>query len=331
MAVRRNKDAGFVDAALIDLGGPRSGDLLARLDAAVPWEAITGLILQLPEYAGPSDRAGRRAWDPLVMVKAMMLAKWFNLSDPGLEEALKDRISFRRFTGLSFTDATPDETSFVRFRDRLRRAKLEEKVFGLIGGHIAGQGLLVREGTMVDATIVEQSRGRTGRDGDGQETTTRDPDATHCPKNGIPHFGYKAHAAADRSGIVTGLRFTTGSVHDSRVIDELVAGETCAVIADSAYGSHERRAELRRRGVGDFIAYKRVRGQKDLYDWQGEANHLIAKMRAHVEHPFAFLKQRMGWRKVRYRGLDRNRADAYWMFTAYNIRRMVHLQAARAA
>lgn len=317
MAIRKNEPMGFADATLG--GGPRSAALLERLDAATPWRELAAPIHALPEYA--RDNPGRPAWDPTLMLKCLMLAKWFNLSDPGLEEALKDRISFRRFVGLSFTDATPDETTFVRFRARLRESGLHEAIFRAVVKHIAAQGLLIKEGTMVDATIIEQSRGRRRDDG----SSTRDPDASFTKKHGAAHHGYKGHIACDLSGIVTDYRFTTAKEHDSRRIDELTAEERTAVIADSAYASAERRRSLRSRGVIDGIAYKRKRGQAALYDWQERWNHLVSRLRARVEHPFGMLKQQLGCRRVRYRGCERNAFDFAVSLTACNIKRSLSL------
>jgi len=228
------------------------------------------------------------------MLKCLMLQKWFNLSDPGLEEALRDRISFRKFVGLSFTDKTPDETTFVRFRERLRSAGLQEKLFNAVVEHIGEQGLLVREGTMVDATIIEAPRGRKRPDG----TNTRDEDASFTRKHGRSHHGYKGHVAADVSGIVVECRFGTAKEHDSRHIDDLTRRERHAVFADSAYSDRARRLALRQRGVIDAIAYKRNRGQASLFDWQERWNTLVAKYRARVEHPFAMLKQQLGYRRT---------------------------------
>jgi len=318
MAIRKNGQMGFADAVLA--GGPRSAALLERLDAATPWRELAAPIYDLPEYKNTGP--GRPAWDPTLMLKCLMLAKWFKLSDPGLEEALKDRISFRRFVGLSFTDATPDETTFVRFRDRLRDAGLHEHVFDAVVRHIEAQGMLVKEGTMVDATIVEQSRGRARADG----TSTRDPDASPTRKHGRSYHGYKGHIAADLSGIVTDYRFTTAREHDSRQIDDLTVSERKAVIADSAYCDRRRRAELRARGVIDGICYKRVRGQAALHDWQKRWNRLVSRLRARVEHPFGMLKQQLGYRRVRYRGRERNELDFALTLAACNLKRSLSLR-----
>jgi IS5 family transposase len=317
MTIRTNEAMGFADAMLA--GGPRSAALLERLDAATPWRELAAPVYALPEYTNPG--AGRPPWDPTLMIKCLMLAKWFNLSDPGLEEALQDRISFRRFVGLSFTDATPDETTFVRFRARLRDAGLHEHLFATVVRHIETQGLLVKEGTMVDATIIEASRGRPRADG----SSTRDPEASFTKKHGRTHHGYKAHVAVDLSTIVTGYRFTTAREHDSQRFDDLTSHEETAVIADSAYSARERRAALRRRGVIDGICYKRNRNQPALHAWQARWNALVSRLRARVEHPFGMLKQQLGHRRVRYRGQARNEFDIALALAACNLKRSLSL------
>lgn len=322
MAVRKNGSMGFVDAALDGLGGPRSATLLARLDAATPWERLAAPIRALPEYNNKG--AGHPPWCPVLMLKCLMLAKWNNLSDPALEDLLKDRISFRKFVGLSFTDKTPDETTFVKFRARLRDAGLHDVIFDAVVEHIEAQGLLVREGTMVDATIIEAPRGRPRPDG----TTTRDQDASFTAKHGVPHHGYKGHIAADLSGIVTDYRFGTAKEHDSKHIDDLTMNEEKLVLADSAYSKEERRRELRSRGVIDGIVYKRQRGQEELHEHQERWNSLVAPLRARVEHPTGMMKQQLGYRKVRYRGMERNAFDFALTMTACNIKRSLSLRAA---
>ncbi len=319
MAIRKNKPDGFVDFALEGFGSTRTAALLARLDNATPWKKLAAPIARLPEYA--RDNPGRPAWDPVVMLKCLMLSKWFDLSDPGLEEALLDRISFRRFVGLSFTDATPDETTFVRFRARLREANIHDKLFDGVVKHLEKQGYLVREGTMVDATIIEQSTGRKRDDG----SSTRDEDASFTKKHGVTHHGYKGHVACDLSGIVTDYRFTTAKEHDSKRIDELTINERTAVLADSAYASRTRRESLRRRGVIDGIIYKRNRGQSALYEWQERWNNAVSRLRARVEHLFGMLKHQLGYRRVRYRGRSRNEFDFALLLTACNLKRSLSL------
>lgn len=336
MKKRATGQSSFCDLAVADLGGPKTAALLGKLWSAVPWGELVKPVLKLPEYAryieDPS-RPGERPIDPAVMLRCLMLQKWFSLSDPQLEEQLKDRISFRRFVGLSQQDPTPDETTFVRFRARLREAKLDEVIFAAVLKHVEGQGLLVKSGTIVDATIVEQSTGhKTGeKDEQGNDLTTRDPEASFTKKNDTSYHGYKMHTATDVSGIITKVVTSTASHHDSRHIGELIGDETKAVFADSAYSDAQRREELEKRGVLPAIIYKRNKGQKKLYPWQKKWNRLVSQVRAIGEHPYAWMKRLMNFTRCRYRGLRRNAFDFTMTAAAYNVRKAVSLLAAKAA
>lgn len=313
---RRNAEPCLVDGMTADLGGPRTADLLARLDALCPWETLAKPVRNLYK----NEENGAPAWPAVSMLKCVMLAKWFGLSDPQLEEHLRDRLSFRRFVGLSLLDKTPDETTFVRFRKRLREAQLDRTLFEAAGKHLERLGVMVKEGTLVDATIIEAPRGRKKED----DTSTRDPDASFTKKHARTYHGYKGHIAADRSGIVTDYRFSTAGHHDSRYFDELTSTEKRAAFGDSAYADETRRRMLRSRGVIDAIVYKRSRGQKDLFDWQERWNTLVSRVRALVEHPFARMKQ-TGYRRVRYRGLRRNELDFALNLIAHNFKRALCL------
>jgi len=306
------------------LGGPRTMTLLDRLDAAVAWETLVKPILRLPEYQG-GEKGGRPAWPALTMLKCVMLAKWFGLGDAQLEECLKDRLSFRRFVGLSLTDATPDETTFVRFRVRLREANLDRRLFDDTLRQLERRGLLVKDGTLVDATIIEQARGEKRDDG----SSTRDPEASFTKKNGESRHGYKGHIAADLSAIVTDYRFSDAAPHDSNFIDELTRREKTMVVADSAYRSEERERRLVSRGVCCAIAFKRQRGQPDLPPLLKRLNRMIASVRAAVEHPFAWMRA-MGYRRVRYRGRRRNELDFALNLVAYNWKRCLSLSLSRS-
>lgn len=338
MKKRATGQSSFSDLAVAGLGGPKTAALLAKLDAAVPWDELVGPVLKLPEYArtiADPSLPGERPIDPRVMLKGLMLQKWHNLSDPQLEEQLKDRISFRRFAGLSQQDPTPDETTFVKFRARLREAKLDEVIFAAVLKHVESRGLLVKGGTIVDATIIEQSTGhKTGKkDSDGNDLTTRDPEASFTKKGDVSYHGYKMHTATDAGGIITAVVTSTAGHHDSRHIDELVeaVGEERAVFADSAYSDAGRRERLEARGVLPAIIYKRVKGQKKLYPWQKKWNRLVSQVRAIGEHPYAWMKRLMSFTRCRYRGLRRNAFDFTMTAAAYNVRKAVSLLAARAA
>lgn len=319
MAVRRATERTLADAVLDGLGSARRAAFYARIDAIVPWAQLVEPIAALPCYA-PSPKGGRPAVPPLVMLKALMLAKWHNLSDQQLEDQLADSLSMRRFVGLSSADASPDSTSFVRFRERLAGAGLLDRLHTIIIEHLARVGVLVREGTIVDATFIDAPKG--GRRADG--TPSRDPDATYTAKAGRAHFGYKAHAAADRSGIVTDLRVTHANVHDAALTDEMTRGETVAVYADSAYHQTERRTALRARGVRDEIMYQRRRGQAQLTPQQAAHNARVSPVRVVIEHVFGRLKQMVGGR-TRWRGLPGTTTHLQLSVLALNLRHAARL------
>src|SRR5579871_113848 len=327
-----NSQRSFGDLALDNLGGPKTAAMLDTLSAAVPWKQLVKPIMELPEYAryeqDPSA-PGQRPIDPAIMLRCLMLAKWFNLSDPELEEQLQDRISFRRFSGLKHADGAPDETTFVKFRKRLREAGLDQTIFDGILRHIDKQGLLVKAGTIVDARIIEQSTGHKThkKDDDGNPITTRDAEAGFTQKHGQSHHGYKMHAATDFSGIVTAVTVSSASDHDSQHVDELVKNEKRAVLADSAYSDQDRRDRLETRGVIPGICYKRVRGQAKLHPWQKKWNRAVSRIRAIGEHPFAWMSRLMKFSRFRYRGLRRNAFDFVLTVAAYNVKRSVSLAA----
>jgi IS5 family transposase len=328
---RTNRQAGFLDAVTGELGGPKTAALLDRLHAAVDWNALAAPVRALPTYTNPGP--GRRPWDVVVMLKGLLLAKWFNLSDPSLEEMLKDRLSFRRFVGLSLEDDTPDETTFVKFRGRLREADLDEVLFERALQQLDDRGLVLQEGTLVDATILEASKGtkKTVADEDGTRTntTTRDQDASFTKKHGRTYLGYKMHVATDTRGVIKQVIADTAKVHDSNHFEALIGDEldgsgAGAAYADSAYASKKHTALMERHQVHDGTIKRRTRGQAELPWYQQHINRLNAKVRAVVEHPFAWIKQ-MGHRRVRYRGLRRNALDFTLIALAYNLKRSLSL------
>lgn len=316
---RKTVEPTLLDGLTADLGGPRTSRFLDAVDMAVDFEALAALIRD--DVAPPQPSGGRPFLPVLMMVKCLMLAKWFNLSDPQLEEQLRDRLSFRRFVGLGLTDDTPDETSFVVFRGRLRETGHIATVFDGVLEQLRARGLALNEGSLVDATIIEAPRGGKNDDGD----PTRDRCATFTKKRGRTYHGYKGHVNVSTDCIVTDYVFDTAKVHDSKHIDALIEDETVAVYADSAYVDKQRTDRLEARGVLDRIVRRRVRGQAELTDEQKAHNRECSKVRARVEHPFGWMKQQMGYIRARYRGLRRNAIDFALTVTAYNIKRSLSL------
>lgn len=314
---RKLAEPTFVDGLMVDRGGPRTTAFFEKCDRWVPWEKLAAPFKKLYTDDG---QGGRPAWPVVLMTKCLMIQKWFGLSDPQLEEMLKDRLSFRRFVGLSLEDRTPDETTFVVFRRRLREAGYDRKLFDQVVEYLRVQGVLLKDGTLVDATLVEAPLGRRRDDG----SSTRDAEATYTRKHGRSYHGYKAHLATDRRGLVKDYRFTTAKAHDSASFEALTRRERHAIYADSAYRSREREQSLERRGIFNGIIHGRVKGQAALTLADRRRNRKLARVRAIVEHPIAWMRN-MGYRGTRYRGLIRNAFDFALTAAAYNLKRSLGL------
>jgi len=256
--------ASFVDA-LLPRGFGRN-ERLERIAGVIDWLPI-GRLLE----AVRSAETGRPPYAPLSMFKALLLAQWYGLSDPGLEEALLDRVSFRRFCGLALDAATPDETTpdettLCRFRNALKQAGLGAALFREVLGQLERAGFVLKTGTLIDATLVRSS-GRTPPSGstarDCESRSAHDPDAnwTRAGQNRQLFFGYKAHIAVDRgSGLIWAHRLTGAKTYESEVADALVQGDEKAVYADKAYEKRARREALKARGIKDRIQHRRTRG-----------------------------------------------------------------------
>jgi IS5 family transposase len=317
---RRRTQPTLMDDYVSELGDPKIRAKLARLNAAVPWDRLAAPIAAT--YDNDTAKGGRPNVPVVVMLKVVLLQKWFNLSDPAMEGMLLDRISFREFVGLNMIDGTIDETTIVTFRKRLREQGLMATLFDDVVAHLGEQGLIVEEGTLVDATILEAAKGKTTEDGLG---STKQKAASYTKKHGRTYHGYKAHIATDAHGLITDYVYDTASVHDSRHIDQLIEDEKQAVFADSAYMDKDRKARLEKDDIFCGIIERRVRGQKDLTPDQKAHNRLCASFRAFVEHPFAWMQRAGGFIRVRYRGLSRNALDFGLGAIAYNYERSLSL------
>jgi IS5 family transposase len=291
----------------------------ARLEgiaSAVVWDRFEALLRPLaPE--GP----GRPPYDALLMLKALLLQQWYGLSDEAAEEALNDRMSFRRFCGLALEEASPDHTTICRFRERLREADLVERLFAEFERQLEAAGLILKRGTMVDATVVEAARTRPAR---GKEGEAGDKDAAFARRKGRPGstYGYKAHVAVDQGSLlIRAASLTPANVNETSVADALIRFDEKAVYADKAYASRARRALLKRHGIKARILHKTWGGGPPLTASQKRHNRLIGPVRAAVETVFATLKRRMAYTRVRYVGLVKNEAHLILLALAYNIRR----------
>jgi transposase, IS5 family len=305
---------GFAEAfASTKLG---RNERLERVAAEVKWYRFEKLLQKLEPEA-----AGRPPFDPLLMFKALLLQQWYALSDAQLEEALNDRVSFRRFVGLGLEADAPDHTTLCRFRNRLVEAKLIERLFAEFDRQIEGRGFVLKQGTMVDATLVEAAGGRPPRGADAEAT---DPDARFAKKEGRSgsSYGYKAHVGVDQgTRLIRSAVLTPANVNETVVADALIRGDERAVYADKAYAKQARREWLKAAGIKDRIMHKSWGGGPALSYWQQRRNTLIAVIRSSVETVFAVLKRRMAYYRVRYIGLAKNAAHLLLLALAYNMRR----------
>ena len=297
---------------------------LERIAQVLDWAPIEALVKQLRP-----GTTGRPPYRALVMFKALLLQQWYGLSDPGLEEALLDRVSFRRFCGLSLEEATPDETTLCRFRLALADRKLGDALFAEVSRQIDASGYLVKAGTLIDASLVQAAvrRPPDGSTPRGEESRSRhDPDAnwTRTGKGRRTFFGYKMHVGVDQgSGIIRSRMLTPAKVYESEVADALVIGDERAVYADKAYEKRSRRADLKARGIKDRIQHRRTNVQPALPHWQSVRNKLIGRIRTAVERTFSALKcGGYGLTRMRYRGLSRCAAHLDIAIIAYNLRRI---------
>jgi IS5 family transposase len=319
----------FTDALMLDYGSPKMARFFAEMDSVIPFDELAAPLralyadgrVDVESPASVNKCAGRPHWPLVLMVKCLLVQKWFGLSDPGLEEMLRDRLSFRRFVGLSLDDDTPDETTFVRFRDRLERHGLQSALFDAVRKLLEDRGVLLNRGTLVDASVQHASKGRWSRSADERsDLHTRDKGASHTRMYGRTYLGFKGHVAADVQGLVKDYRFDTAATHESRYFDRLVKDETTAAYADKAYWDHGRIEGLKQRGVFPGIGLRRTKGQEELTPEQKTHNAKVNRVRFVVEHPFAWMKNR-GWGHAIYRGVRRNALDFALRLAAWNLHR----------
>src|SRR5208283_4316508 len=286
----------------------RAGGFLEEITKTFDWSAFDVILRPLH-----SSCEGAPAYPPLVMFKIVLLQQWYSLSDPGAEEAVRDRLSFRRFCGVPLDEETPDPSSIWRFRQRLAKLGLDAT-------------LLAEVNRLVDATIIAAAVKPPAFE-EGQ-VSPRDPDASFTKKNGETYFGYKAHLAVDEeSGVVRQAGMTSADLHDSQRGLAMIQGDEEAYYGDKAYDSQALRNELKEKGIDDKIAYKAKRG-KAQPDWQRWFNKTASSVRVGVERANATMKNWYGMARVRYRSLERNNCHLQFVAMAMNMKRAWVLMAA---
>jgi IS5 family transposase len=319
MAEKKTGQFSFVEALAPQLAG--GSGRLDRLHGLVKWYRFEKVLAGLRDGG-----AGRPAYPALLMFKVLLLQSLYGLSDMEMEEALADRLSFRRFAGLALTDQVPDHSTICRFRNLLVEQGMLEKLFAELDKQLDKAGLILRRGTMLDATVIETEAARPGT-----PETSSDPDArfTRRQGRGGSSFGYKAHVGVDQgSGLIRAVVTTPANVNDTVPADLLIQGDEAAVIADAAYHTHARQAALQEQGIKPRLMRRPNKNHPVLPPRLQLYNRLIARQRWAVETTFATLKRRMGLATIRYRGLARAAGQVMLASIAFNMRRWAALSTA---
>jgi IS5 family transposase len=319
MAVKSSGQFSFVEALAPQLAGGTGR--LDRLAGLVKWYRFEKLLAPRRD-AG----AGRPAYAPLLMFKVLLLQSLYGLSDAETEEALTDRLSFRRFVGLTLSEAVPDHSTICRFRNLLIEQGVLEKLFAELDQQLDKAGLILRRGTMLDATVIETSAARPH---EGRPSS--DPDARFTRRQGRSgsSFGYKAHVGVDEgSGLIRSVLTTPANVNDTVPADALIRGDERAVFGDGAYHTHAREAALQARGIKPRLMRRPNKHHPVLPPRLRRYNRLLARRRAAVETTFATLKCRMKLTAIRYRGLAKASAQVLIAAMAFNLRRWAALSTA---
>jgi IS5 family transposase len=282
---------------------------LAEMDAVIPWSRLLGLIE--PHY--PKAGNGTQPKPMEQMLRIYFMQNWFNLSDPQAEDSLYDIESMRRFAGLELAeDAIPDESTILRFRHLLEQHQLTEQIFAQIRTLLEEKRLLLRSGTIVDATIIAAPPSTKNA------AEARDPEMHQTKKGKDWHFGMKAHVGTDRRGIVHSLSTTAANVSDISQLPKLLHGQEKEVFGDQAYWSEFHRQCAEACGIR-YRINRRGHHTKPLTDYQRFINRCRSSTRARGEHAFHVVKRLWGFTKVRYRGLAKNTARLFTAFALANL------------
>jgi transposase, IS5 family len=287
---------------------------LAQMEQVVPWAELVGLIA--PFY--PEGVTGRPPMALQTMLRTYFLQQWFNLSDPGMEEAFTDIPLYREFAQLEEFERLPDESTILRFRHRLEEHKLPEQILQVVNDLLSQRGLLLKAGTVVDATLIAAPTSTKNKD------KARDPEMHSSKKGQQWYFGMKAHIGVDAdSGLVHTVRGTSGNVHDVVEGNSLLHGEETQGYGDAGYQGIDKRPNADK-NVQWKIAMRP--GKRKALNKDDPVDALIdqaekhkAGIRAKVEHAFRVIKRQFGHTKVRYRGLKKNTTQLYTLFALSNL------------
>lgn len=285
---------------------------LGEMNAVIPWKRLLKLIE--PHY--PKVGRGRHPHDMEKMLRIYFMQQWFDLSDPGAEDAIYDSESMRRFATVELgEDKVPDETTILRFRHLLEEHDLTKAIFEEIGSLLKERGLLLKQGTIVDATIIHAPSSTKNA------SRSRDPEMKQTKKGNMWFFGFKIHVGTDKRGLVHSLTVTNAAAADIKQLPELVHGQERELYGDKAYWSEADRQAYAQAGVR-YRVNRRGTSKKPVSEYWKGVNRSRSRVRAFVEHPFRVVKRQWGFEMARYRGLAKNRARAYTAFGLANLYRV---------
>jgi transposase, IS5 family len=288
----------------------RREKFLEEMNQVIPWNELLKII----EKYYPKAGNGRQPMPLSRMLRIYFMQQWYSLSDPGMEDALYDIESMRRFAEIDLdVDVIPDETTILSFRHLLEKHSLTKQIFESTRGYLEEKGLLLREGTIVDATIINAPSSTKNRD------KARDKEMKQTKKGNQWYFGMKAHVGTDtRRGLVHSVIVTSAGVHDSRVMEQLLHGEERAIYGDKAYTNKTKKQEYEERDVAWFVKRKAEIGRQ-LTQEDKDFNQKHGPTRAKVEHVFLVVKHLWNYRKVRYKGLFKNEVQVFSLFSLTNL------------
>lgn len=317
---------------------------LHKLDQVIEWELFRTPIEETL-YVEPKGAGGRPSYDRVMMFKILILQRYYNLSDEQTEFQIKDRLSFMQFLGIQIGDKVPDEKTIWLFKEQLSEQNLSETLFDLFASQLLENGIVAKEGSIIDASFVDVPKQRNTRDenkdikkgaiplsfakedkqGNKSKLAQKDTDARWTKKNDEKHYGYKDHINADdKTKIITKYTVTSAAPHDSTEIENLIDTTDKVLHADSAYRSQEIEEFLKEEGCVSHIHEKGYRGKR-LTEEQKESNTEKSRTRARVEHIFGFMTNSMKGLTNRCIGIKRNLFQIGLMNLTYNLCRYEQL------
>ena len=296
----------------------RKEKFLGRMDKLIPWKRLEAIIE--PHY--PKAGNGRRPYPLPTMLRIHCIQQWYSLSDPAMEDALYEIASMRLFTGLSLNKPMPDHTTIMNFRHLLERHDLARHIFEDVNAWLTEAGIIVKEGTLMDATIIEAPSSTKNKAGE------RDPEMHQTKKGNQWHFGLKTHIGVDaRTGLTHSFTTTSANEHDLNQASRLLHGEERFIFADAGYRGADKRSELQDVEADWYIAERpskvsALKRHPRINKVPISIEYMKASIRAKVEHPFRIIKCQFGFTKARYRGLKKNDSKLAMLLALANMVRV---------